>query len=259
MWTCESEIDKGSESHSPFRIEQHRRKTLSKELKKKDRAKIWAEICNTCLWMFRFNIHIWIYRLNGWSKKVALTMVLSCELVLLRLMHHDVENGKPCMSIDGDIVVVSALRFGIPCVVLVPPFPPPFVADSTVGTLNLLRVRIIGIGIPLQGITHGRWVSRPVHFLLEASTNPFIHLPWPCEPPGLGLFPQLQGPRFIIISFISLGRIQLELIKLEINFSIRIYLEDIRSFWIELEVNSRISLIRLFGLIRLIRNIKNWF
>jgi hypothetical protein len=85
-------------------------------------------------------------------------------------MHHDVENGKPCMSIDGDIAVVSALRFGIPCVVLVPPFSPPFVADSTVGTLNLLHVRIIGIGIPLQSITRGRWASRPVHFPLEAST-----------------------------------------------------------------------------------------
>lgn len=79
------------------------------------------------------------------------------------------------------------------------------------------------------------------------------------HPPFGPVSPNYKAHVFIIISFISLGRIQLELLKLEINFSIRVYLEDIRSFRIELKVNSRISLIRLVGLIRLIRNIKNWF
>ncbi|CAL5191636.1 unnamed protein product [Lathyrus oleraceus] len=113
-------------------------------------------------------------------------MVLSCELVLLCLVRHDLEKVKLCASRDG--AVVSALRFGIRCVVLAPPFPPPFVVDSAVGVLNLMCVRILGIVTPLQSITRGLWASRPVHFPLGASTNPHT-------PPTVGLCPNKSpGP-----------------------------------------------------------------
>ncbi|CAL5183859.1 unnamed protein product [Lathyrus oleraceus] len=115
-------------------------------------------------------------------------MVLSCELVLLRMMRHDLEKVKLCASRYGDIAVISALRFGIRCVVLAPPFPQPLVVNSAVGVLNLMCVGILGIGTPLQSIMRGLWAFRPVHFPLGASINPHT-------PPAVGLCPNKSpGP-----------------------------------------------------------------